>query len=260
TSGSDDYEEFNEEPGGGNYVVPVSEPHTAYNLHNPRATEDHSFQSVFSHLPKPPEPQRTSKVPTAHLSNFQDKKPVKPPVPQRTVSHLKGSVAMASGSLARRRPLPIVPQRHSSNRANQNPHVPVPTQHVQLKQSIRTSQQNVQNLDPTWYSGRITRNQAELSLREVNKDGAFLVRDSSHVSTQHPYTLMLLNQGKIYNIKIQRQNDFYFLGNGAHNTKSFLRVKEMIIHHMNTPLLLVDGTDQCSEEQPTCRLLHPAGL
>ncbi|XP_047210320.1 uncharacterized protein lcp2b [Girardinichthys multiradiatus] len=159
--------EFNEEPGGGNYVVPVSEPHTAYNLHNPRAREDHSFQSVFSHLPKPPEPQRTSKVPTAHLSNFQDKNPVKPPVPQRIVSHLtEGSVAVASGSLARRRPLPIVPQQHSSNRANQNPHVPVPTQHVQLKQSIRTSQQN---LDPTWYRGRITRNQAELSLREVNK-------------------------------------------------------------------------------------------
>uniref|UniRef100_A0A096LZS5 Lymphocyte cytosolic protein 2b n=1 Tax=Poecilia formosa TaxID=48698 RepID=A0A096LZS5_POEFO len=285
-----DYEEFNEEAADGNYIVPLTEPLTADNLHKAKAREDHRLHPVFSL----PDPQRVSKVhslPTgneklpcsAHSSNFQraaNKKPEKPPVPQRAFTRLGAN--------------------------NITPHVPVPTSHVLSNQPTRTTghvnKQQVQlvtqksafseskqqmamlynttaktfsesdtelkntfvltnqGLDPSWYKGRITRNQAEVSLWEVNKDGAFLVRDSSHGSTQHPYTLMLLNQGKIFNIKIQRQNDFYFLGNGTNNTKSFLRVKEMIIHHMSTPLLLKDATDQCSEEQPQCCLLHPAGL
>ncbi|KAM4586635.1 lymphocyte cytosolic protein 2 [Fundulus diaphanus] len=167
-----------------------------------------------------------------------------------------GAVAVATGSLTSRRPPPVVPQRNVPNRANnQVARVPALIQHTRSDLSVRTSRQG---LDPRWYRGRITRNQAEVSLWEVNKDGAFLVRDSSHSSTQHPYTLMLLKQGKIYNIKIQRQNDFYFLGNGVNNIKRFLGVKEMIVHHMNTPLLLIDATHQSSEEQ--CCLLHPAGL
>ncbi|XP_027863888.1 lymphocyte cytosolic protein 2 [Xiphophorus couchianus] len=262
-----DYEEFNEDAGDGNYVVPLTNPLTADNLHKAKEREAHRLHPVFSL----PEPQRVSKVPclpTAHSSNFQlaaNKKPEKAPVPQRAFSRLtEGSVALDAGSLSRRRPLPTVPQLRVSNRANNiTPHVPVPISDVLSNQSIRTTghvnKQHVQSLDPSWYKGKITREQAEVSLREVNKDGAFLVRDSSQGSA-HPYTLMLLNQGKIFNIKIQRQNDFHFLGNGTNNSKSFLRVKEMIIHHMNTPLLLRDATDQCSQEQPQCCLLHPAGL
>ncbi|XP_023254531.1 cytokine-dependent hematopoietic cell linker-like [Seriola lalandi dorsalis] len=94
----------------------------------------------------------------------------------------------------------------------------------------------------------------------MNKDGAFVVRDSTTGSAEHPYTLMLLKQGKVYNIQIRNHMDSYSLGTGLHNTKSFPGVKEMITHHTHTPLLLIDATDQNYEAQSQCCLLHPAGL
>ena len=45
-----------------------------------------------------------------------------------------------------------------------------------------------------------------------------MVRDSSKGSGEHPYTLMVLKQGKVYNIKIRNQGNSYSLGTGL-NTK-----------------------------------------
>lgn len=53
----------------------------------------------------------------------------------------------------------------------------------------------------------------------VFKDGAFVVRDSTKGFAEHPYTLMLLKQGKVYNIKIRNQGNSYSLGTGVNNTK-----------------------------------------
>lgn len=44
------------------------------------------------------------------------------------------------------------------------------------------------------------------------EDGAFVVRDSSRGSTEHPYTLMVFKEGKIYNIKITCNGESYSLG------------------------------------------------
>ncbi|CAB1337561.1 unnamed protein product, partial [Coregonus sp. 'balchen'] len=63
--------------------------------------------------------------------------------------------------------------------------------------SEATSTKGPKGMVPVWYGGLVTRGQAEASLRWVNKDGAFLVRDSSKGSPEQPYTLMVLNQGKI---------------------------------------------------------------
>ncbi|CAJ1058212.1 lymphocyte cytosolic protein 2-like isoform X1 [Xyrichtys novacula] len=119
--------------------------------------------------------------------------------------------------------------------------------------------QCIQDLDPSWYGGQMTRNQAEAALRGVNKDGAFLVRNSSTSSGEHPYTLMLLRQNKIFNIKIRNQDNYYSLGTKLNN-KSFPGVREMITHHTHTPLLLIDAKDQSLEAHSECCLLHPAGL
>lgn len=51
------------------------------------------------------------------------------------------------------------------------------------------------------------------------QDGAFIVRDSSKAFAEHPYTLMLLQQGRIYNIKIRNQGNAYSLGNGTNESK-----------------------------------------
>lgn len=53
----------------------------------------------------------------------------------------------------------------------------------------------------------------------VFKDGAFVVRDSTKGFAEHPFTLMLLKQGKVYNIKIRNQGDSYSLGTGINNNK-----------------------------------------
>ena len=46
-----------------------------------------------------------------------------------------------------------------------------------------------------------------------------MVRDSSQGAVEHPYTLMLLKQGKVYNIMIRNQGNSYSLGTGLKNTK-----------------------------------------
>ncbi|KAM9356769.1 cytokine-dependent hematopoietic cell linker [Symphorus nematophorus] len=139
-----------------------------------------------------------------------------------------------------------------------------PPRHLRVAQlkdgHFRGDRKKPVGLDPSWYGGNVTRHQAEAALREVNKDGAFVVRDSSKGSDEHPYTLMLLKQGKVYNIKIRNHGNSYSLGTGLNTKKSFPGVKEMITHHTHTPLLLIDATDQSSEAQSQCCLLHPAGL
>ncbi|XP_043983936.1 lymphocyte cytosolic protein 2 [Gambusia affinis] len=149
-----DYEKFNEEARDGNYIVPLTEPLTKDNLHNAKEREDHRLPPVFS-LPQLHRVSKVSSLPTAHSSNFQraaNKKPEKPPVPQRVFSRLtEGSVALDAGSLTRRRPLPIVPQLHVSNRGNNiTPHVPVPISDVLSIQSIRTGHINKQNVQVKW--------------------------------------------------------------------------------------------------------------
>ncbi|KAM9414096.1 lymphocyte cytosolic protein 2 isoform 2-T2 [Salvelinus alpinus] len=114
-------------------------------------------------------------------------------------------------------------------------------------------------IDPEWYGGLVTRGQAEASLRWVNKDGAFLVRDSSKGSSEQPYTLMVLNQGKVYNIQIRHQGNTYHLGTGLMGSESFSGVEEIIEHHTHTPLLLID-MENGTGAQSQCCLLHPAPL
>ncbi|KAM3613404.1 uncharacterized protein V6R79_025582 [Siganus canaliculatus] len=117
-----------------------------------------------------------------------------------------------------------------------------------------------EGLDPSWYRGNVSRHEAEVALREVNKDGAFVVRDSSKGSDEHPYTLMVLKQGKVYNVQIRNQQNSYSLGTGLNNNRSFPGVEEMITHYTQVPLLLIDATHHSSEARSMCCLIYPAGF
>ncbi|KAL0973844.1 hypothetical protein UPYG_G00211960 [Umbra pygmaea] len=116
------------------------------------------------------------------------------------------------------------------------------------------------DMDPGWYGGLVTRGQAEAFLRQVNKDAAFLVRDSSKGSSEQPYTLMVLSQGKVYNIQIRRQGNTYHLGTGLMGIESFSGVKEIIDHYTQTPLLLIDAMERGTGVHNECCLLYPALL
>uniref|UniRef100_A0A9J8BQR7 Lymphocyte cytosolic protein 2b n=1 Tax=Cyprinus carpio carpio TaxID=630221 RepID=A0A9J8BQR7_CYPCA len=117
-----------------------------------------------------------------------------------------------------------------------------------------------QDMDPRWYVGQMSRAEAEVSLRQMNRDGTFLVRDSSKGCTEQPYTLMVLHQQKVYNIQIRflGNSDGYSLGTGLNGVENFSSVMDMVMHHMNTPLILIDGMERGGGLHRQCCLMHPA--
>ncbi|KAL2094867.1 hypothetical protein ACEWY4_009586 [Coilia grayii] len=118
-----------------------------------------------------------------------------------------------------------------------------------------------QDLDPAWYLGQVTRGQAESKLWNINRDGAFLVRDSSKGSSTQPYTLMVLYQRKVYNIQIRYDaaQQVFLLGTGLKATEKFPTVRNIIENYSQMPLLLIDAKNRGSGQQNQCPLIHPAG-
>ncbi|XP_044062349.1 lymphocyte cytosolic protein 2 [Siniperca chuatsi] len=272
TAEQQDSDETNEDE----YEVPSS-PDTVKPLQHLRVSklqEGHYRDPVHDPSPasKPPlppplrmnhTPQRIFPGPASQPNMHTDrsKKRGQSGPSQKDLTKSKGSTVKAPGSFTSKSPKPRTPKPTdvSCNRAIKPiPAPPVPAQPAKVNNPIPRPRKCNQGLDPSWYGGKVTRHQAAVALREVNKDGAFVVRDSSQGSVEHPYTLMLLKQGKVYNIRIHNQGNSYFLGTGLN--KSFPGVKEMITHHTHTPLLLIDATDQSAEALSQCCLLHPAGL
>ncbi|XP_049441629.1 lymphocyte cytosolic protein 2 isoform X2 [Epinephelus fuscoguttatus] len=295
-----DYESSNQEEGEDSYICALTEPQTTEQEDSDEAYEESCDEPSSADIIKPlqllglakhqdshyrdpvrePTPaERTSKPPHPHPPRMShtSQRPFKAPAPasqpnltidrskkpghsgpsQTDLKKSKGSTDRAPGSSTSKTPKPRPPKHIDvANRADK-PVPPVPVELSQVKNSMPGPRKG---LDPSWYGGKVTRHQAEAALREVNKDGAFVVRDSTQGKVEHPYTLMLLKEGRVYNIMIRNQGNSYSLGTGLKNTKSFPGVKEMITHHTHTPLLLIDATDQSSEAPSQCCLLHPAGL
>uniref|UniRef100_A0A669CV14 Lymphocyte cytosolic protein 2b n=1 Tax=Oreochromis niloticus TaxID=8128 RepID=A0A669CV14_ORENI len=222
-------------------------------------------------LPDPALSQRTSKppLPSTPRGDHILQRPLKPAVPasvhidrskkpgssQKDIPKIKGSAVKDTISKFHHPKVPV--PTDVSNRPSKL--IPEPSIVTQSTEEYNSTPRLKKGLDSSWYGGKLTRHQAEAALREVNKDGAFVVRDSSKASVEHPFTLMLLYQDKVYNIKIRHQGNGYTLGSGLKNTKSFPGVKELITHHTHTPLQLIDATDQSHEEHPQSCLLHPTG-
>ncbi|XP_069552799.1 lymphocyte cytosolic protein 2 isoform X1 [Brachyistius frenatus] len=263
-----DYESPDHETGKEDHICNLAEPQTSEQLCSGETYDCTSYkQPAGKDAMKPPRPQRMAS-PNHHtdgqtsLHIDKSKKPGQPVASKRDtkLSPQEGSIVKGLDRSKHKLPqqrAPKLPDMLNRTLFKILPVPPVPTQPAIWNNSIRGPSQG---LDPSWYGGKLTRHTAEVTLREVNKDGAFMVRDSSKCSAEHPYTLMLLNQGKVYNIKIHKQGHSYSLGNGIHNSKSFPGVEEMITHHTYTPFLLIDATDRSCGEPFQCCLLHPVGL
>lgn len=114
-------------------------------------------------------------------------------------------------------------------------------------------------LDPNWYVGRVTRGTAEGCLTDVQKDGAYLVRDSTRQQPNQPFTLMVFYQNKVYNIQIRQHNQQFQLGTGLKAQEFFPSVSDIINHYSQSPLVLIDAKNRSSSHQNQCLLSDPVG-
>ncbi|XP_041793515.1 B-cell linker protein [Chelmon rostratus] len=194
---------------------------------------------------------------------------MKPPVPRAKSSSLLPSLNEIQTVEARRGtfptklppPTPSVKPPLPANLKEAKPSPPNPpvadTKPVASSGGMRGTKQSG-NEDKEWFAGDCNRKTAEDLLLRVNKDGAFLIRHSSAQSTRQPYTLAVLYQQKVYNIPIRflEETRVYALGKeGKKNEEIFSTLDEMISHHKNNQLLLIDSKSQAKH---TAYLTHPA--
>uniref|UniRef100_UPI00398ED3F0 cytokine-dependent hematopoietic cell linker-like n=1 Tax=Pristiophorus japonicus TaxID=55135 RepID=UPI00398ED3F0 len=113
-----------------------------------------------------------------------------------------------------------------------------------------------------WYIGAYDRYEAEEALRINNKNGAFLVRDSSKGLPDKPYVLVVYYRYKVYSIQIRylESSKQYALGSGLRGHKMFDSVSDMIEIHKNIPLRLIDRRDQSGSQTEQCTLTLPLTL
>ena len=144
----------------------------------------------------------------------------------------------------------------SRGTADLRPPLPIPSRQTAHQTN---TEEDEDSLNDEWYVAYISRPEAEAALRKINKDGTFLVRDSSRKTTTHPYVLMVLYKDKVYNIQIryQEQDQTYLLGTGLKGKEDFSSVAHIIDYFQRTPLLLIDGKDRGSRNQ--CVLKYAAG-
>ncbi|NXP92767.1 LCP2 protein, partial [Passerina amoena] len=140
--------------------------------------------------------------------------------------------------------------------ADMRPPLPIPSRQTVHQANTK---QDEGSLKDEWYVAFVSRPEAEAALRRINKDGTFLVRDSSRKTVTHPYVLMVLYRDKVYNIQIryQEQEHLYLLGTSLKGKEEFSSVADIIDHFQRTPLLLIDGKDRGSRNQ--CMLKYAAG-
>ncbi|XP_026512555.1 SH2 domain-containing protein 6-like [Terrapene carolina triunguis] len=111
--------------------------------------------------------------------------------------------------------------------------------------------------DQAWYAGSCDRHLAERVLQGVNKDSAFMVRQSSGQGWNQPFTLAVLYKGHVYNIPIRyvESSRQYALGkDGKSREERFDSVAGIIQHYREHPLVLIEGSS--ASRAHTC-LLFP---
>ncbi|XP_034548314.1 B-cell linker protein [Notolabrus celidotus] len=186
---------------------------------------------------------------------------MKPPVPRAKSSSFFPSLneVKTVPSVEARRSTNINPSL-PANLKEVKPSPPLPeSKPVVSSGVVRTAKQSGTEAKG-WFLGDCNRKQAEELLMRVNKDGAFLIRQSSTQSTRQPYTLAVLYQQKVYNVPIRFLGEArgYALGKeGKKNEEIFVTLEEMISHHKNNQLLLIDSRSQAKH---TAYLTHPVHL
>ncbi|XP_063435132.1 B-cell linker protein-like isoform X3 [Mytilus trossulus] len=95
-------------------------------------------------------------------------------------------------------------------------------------------------LKERWYFGEIDRMVGNDKLKKVGTNGSFLLRKSTKGGNNQPYTLMVLYNDHIYNLKIRERNDGRMaIGEEKPDEMSFMTVENLIKHHQSNDVILV---------------------
>ncbi|TSK22629.1 B-cell linker protein [Bagarius yarrelli] len=110
-----------------------------------------------------------------------------------------------------------------------------------------------------WYVGNCDRKTAEDALIRSAKDGSYLLRKSSGVDALQPYTLVVLFNGRVYNIPVRYipNTKQYALGKQKNREERFGTVSEIIENHQKNTIVLVDMQ---SNTKDTTSLRHAVKL
>lgn len=110
-----------------------------------------------------------------------------------------------------------------------------------------------------WYASSCDRKTADDVLFQSNQDGAFLVRKSSGLDAQQPYTLVVFYNNRVYNIPIRflPSSQQYALGREKKGEEFFSSVSHIIENHQRTPLVLIDSQSNTKDATRLCFPVKP---
>ncbi|XP_051945533.1 B-cell linker protein-like isoform X2 [Xyrauchen texanus] len=110
-----------------------------------------------------------------------------------------------------------------------------------------------------WYASSCDRKTAEDALIGLAEDGTFLLRKSSGVDAQQPYTLVVFYNSRVFNIPVRyiASTEQYSLGKEKPGEERFNSVSEIIQNHQKNPLVLLDSQNNTKD---CTKLKHPAQL
>ncbi|XP_051281332.1 B-cell linker protein isoform X2 [Dicentrarchus labrax] len=110
-----------------------------------------------------------------------------------------------------------------------------------------------------WYASACDRKTADDVLIRSNKDGAFMVRQSSGQDTQQPYTLVVFYNDRVYNIPIRYipTTQQYALGREKKGEEYFSSVSHIIVNHQRNPLVLIDSQSNTKDATKLCYPVKP---
>ncbi|XP_054481460.1 LOW QUALITY PROTEIN: lymphocyte cytosolic protein 2a [Anoplopoma fimbria] len=228
----------------------------------------HSRRPPQVDSPDPPTWSKPPVIPSSSTSVSRTNSSARPPPNRfdgrREVTPKHNTFPLPGKSLPPRPGLPGLPSHQGDSLPPSVPSAGSLPHKLQsaVRQSFRPSPPttaHTQELDPRWYVGKVTRSQAEGCLKQVNKDGAYLVRDSTRQQPNQPFTLMVLYQDKVYNIQIRQQNQNFLLGTGLKAQEIFPSVSGMVSHYSQSYLLLIDAKNRSPGQQNQCKLSDPAG-
>uniref|UniRef100_A0A8C2H0C9 B cell linker n=1 Tax=Cyprinus carpio TaxID=7962 RepID=A0A8C2H0C9_CYPCA len=125
--------------------------------------------------------------------------------------------------------------------------------------SARDAEEEAGVYKKDWYASNCDRKTAEDALIRSDKDGSFLLRKSSGVDAQQPYTLVVFYNSRVYNIPVRyiTSTKQYALGKEKQGEERFSSVSDIIENHQKNPLVLVDSQSNTKDSTKLRHAVNP---